>query len=209
MSRQGQVEAPATPPASIAPKVPVVNVVTTNSAATIAAYGTRVASIVWLLTRIRTQRQSLNSLTRHLSHVVQSPAEEYMMSRQGATAVEIAPPAPVEVAPPAAAMSSYGARAPSDIWLLTRIRTQRQSLNSLTRQLSHVVQSPAEEYMMSRQGQVEAPATPLAPEAPVMPTNPIASVANAAANYDPWMDEEKTVVTFMVDGRPKKYRITH
>ena len=62
---------------------------------------------------------------------------------------------------------------------------------------------------MSRQGQVEAPATPLAPEAPVMPTNPIASVANAAANYDPWMDEEKTVVTFMVDGRPKKYRITH
>ena len=140
MSRQGQVEAPATPPASIAPKVPVVNVVTTNSAATIAAYGTRVASIVWLL---------------------------------------------------------------------TRIRTQRQSLNSLTRQLSHVVQSPAEEYMMSRQGQVEAPATPLAPEAPVMPTNPIASVANAAANYDPWMDEEKTVVTFMVDGRPKKYRITH
>ena len=47
------------------------------------------------------------------------------MSRQGATAVEIAPPAPVEVAPPAAAMSAYGARAPSDIWLLTRIRIFR------------------------------------------------------------------------------------
>jgi hypothetical protein len=60
--------------------------------------------------------------------------------------------------------------------------------------------SPYAEYLASRNAAAADP-------------SPMAAVAPAVATevndreYDPWSDDAKTVVTFMVDGVPKKYRI--
>jgi hypothetical protein len=72
--------------------------------------------------------------------------------------------------------------------------------------------------MRSRQGAAAAP--PVVPAAPVVappaphavappapPPAPSTASTSKAPSYDPWMDDEKTVVTFIVDGKPKRYRV--
>ena len=67
----------------------------------------------------------------------------------------------------------------------------------------------AEEYMRSRGLGSPAPASAPPAAAPATYEAPLAAPVSApvAPTYDPWMDDEKTVVTFIVDGVPKRYRV--
>eukprot|EP00310_Coccolithus_braarudii_P017474 CAMPEP_0183347340 /NCGR_PEP_ID=MMETSP0164_2-20130417/12187_1 /TAXON_ID=221442 /ORGANISM="Coccolithus pelagicus ssp braarudi, Strain PLY182g" /LENGTH=123 /DNA_ID=CAMNT_0025518741 /DNA_START=52 /DNA_END=423 /DNA_ORIENTATION=+ len=92
---------------------------------------------------------------------------------------------------------------------------------------SHISMQSFEEYMAARAAggaappPAAAPATvpvppPVAPAAAAPPTAPAPAPAVAAPVAaaptapvpDPWMDDELTLVTIMVDGVPKKYRVS-
>ena len=52
-----------------------------------------------------------------------------------------------------------------------------------------------------------APGAPAAPAAPAAQAGSVESFGKADPTYDPWMDDDLTIVTFMVNGQPKKYRV--
>ena len=70
------------------------------------------------------------------------------------------------------------------------------------------------EYLAKKNGGAAPAAAPPAAPAPgpaAAPppagVAPVETFGKADPTYDPWMDDELTVVTFMVDGVPKKYRV--